>query len=100
MATITSLKDLIQKLSNDDDHKFSKLSMMLDLYLSGLRDSTKTSTINNDYGVIYGVIQTLYYGDYITEIEKDSLCAELSNIRDCLYEDVILRIMEGTEEGD
>lgn len=100
MKTITSLKDLIQKLSNDEDFNFSRFSTMLDLWLSGLGDSTKVFRINYYYGCIYGSIETLYYGDYITETEKDSLCNELENIKDCRYELFISRIMEGIEEGD
>ena len=90
MKTITSLKDLIQKLSNDEDFNFSRFSTMLDLWLSGLGDSTKVSRINYYYGCIYGSIETLYYGDYITETEKDSLCNELKKtlrtaVMNCLF---------------
>lgn len=92
MTTITSLKDLIQKLSNDEDYKFSRFSTMFSLWLSFLGDSTRISSIYNYYGNIHGSIQTLYYGDYITEDEKNSLCAELSDFKDCCIEKVISHI--------
>lgn len=100
MTAITSLKDLIQKISNDDSRKFSKLAIMLDGWLSLLSDSTKLSNINRYYGYIYGCIMSLYLGEYITEIENETLNFELSDLYDRLFENVITHIMECTEEGD
>lgn len=94
MATITSLNDLIQKLSNDEDYKFSQLSNKVHLRIASLLTSTTISNINYHYGCIYGIIETLYYGDYITEDEKDALCAELSNIKDDNIKKYNLHIMK------
>ena len=100
MATITSLNDLIQKLSNDEDYKFSQLSTKFHLRISSLLTSTTVSNINYHYGCIYGNIEVLYYGDYITEDEKNVLCAELSNIKDGQIEKYKFHIMEHGKEGD
>lgn len=100
MKTITSLNDLIQKLSNDENYKFSQLSTKLHLRIASLLTSTTVSNINYHYGCIYGIIETLYYVDYITEDEKDALCTELSNIKDGNIKKYNSHIMKDGKVGD
>lgn len=100
MAAITSLKDLIQKISNDDSDIFSLLGSEISLWISSVNNSTSISDLNKFIGYIYGCILSFYYGEYISGDEKNCLIIDLTNLELCREEYIISHFLEHVEEGD
>ena len=100
MATITSLKELIQKISTDDDRFFSLLGEEIKRNLSCLESSTTLSSLEFHYGKIEGILMALDYSLYISNSEIVPLRIELNHLRDKRGEFIITHVNELTKEGD
>ena len=103
MTTITSLKDLIQKISNDGDRTsrmFPFLKIDFEIFLTGINEASSIDILYYQYGNINGILQTLYYTEFISEDEKNLLISELDDLRNNRIEYIVSHMRFKTEEGD
>lgn len=103
MTTITSLKDLIQKISNDGgrtSRMFPFLKGDIEACLTCINEATSMDDVFFWCGSINGILGTLFCIGYISENEKRSLISEFNDLRDNRIEYIVFHIKEKTEEGD
>lgn len=103
MKTITSLKDLIQKISNDGSRTslmFPFLKTDIEFCLTGINEATSIDSVFYYCGTINGILGTLLCIEYISEDEKCTLISEFDDLRNNRIKYIISHIRLKTEEGD